>query len=65
MRFLLIPKYGPRPSDAIELVMSGVKIVDTLFAGMAIVVESDQDLAYTLNPEMWEVSVYNEEEQPQ
>ena len=64
-RYLLIPKHIPRPSDATELIMSGVKIVETLFAGAAIIVESDSDLTYTLDPEMWEVSVYSEEEQPQ
>jgi hypothetical protein len=56
-RFLLIPKHIPRPSDATELVMSGVKIVETLFAGAVLVVESDQDLHYTLDPDVWTVEV--------
>lgn len=63
-RWLLIPRHLPRPSDAAELAASGVKIIETLFAGAAIVVESPEDLAYALDPEMWEVSPYNEEEQP-
>jgi hypothetical protein len=57
MRFLLIPKHIPRPSDAAELAASGVKIIETLFAGAAIIVESSEDLKYTLDPEMWDVSV--------
>ena len=64
-RYLLIPKHAPRPSDAAELLMSGVKVLQTLFAGACLVVESDQDLTYTLDPEMWTVELYEKEEQPQ
>jgi hypothetical protein len=55
-RYCLIPKHIPRPSDAAELAMSGVKIIETLFAGAAIIVESEEDLTYTLDPEMWTVT---------
>ena len=64
-KYLLAPKHAPRPSDATELLMSGVKILQTLFAGAAMIVESDQDLAYTLDPEIWTVELYDKEEQPQ
>ena len=57
-KYLLMPKHMPRPSDAAELLMSGVKILETLFAGISILVESDQDLHYTLDPEMWTVEDY-------
>ena len=64
-KYLLMPKHMPRPSDAAELLMSGVKILETLFAGTCMIVESDQDLTYTLDPEMWTVELYDKEEQPQ
>jgi hypothetical protein len=35
--------------------MSGVKIIDKLFAGLVLIVESDQDLRYTLDPNVWTV----------
>ncbi len=57
MRYLLMPKVPPRASDAAELTASGVKIVETLFAGAVLVVESDQDLYYTLDPDVWTVKV--------
>jgi len=60
-KYLLIPKHAPRPSDATELLMSGVKILETLFAGAVMVVESDQDLTYTLDPEMWSVELYDKD----
>ena len=57
MRYLLMPKVTPRASDAAELTMSGVKIIETLFARAVLVVESDQDLHYTLDPNVWTVEV--------
>jgi hypothetical protein len=56
-RWCLIPKHAPRPSDAAELLASGCRVVETLFAGMVLIVESEEDLAYTLDPEMWDVSL--------
>lgn len=55
MRFLLMPKGIPRASDAAELTMNGVKIVEILFAGAIIVVDSPADLRYTLDPDIWTV----------
>jgi hypothetical protein len=55
MRFLLMPKGIPRASDAAELAASGVKNIETLFAGAIIVVESQDDLRYTLDPAIWVV----------
>jgi hypothetical protein len=56
-RWCLIPKQIPRPSDTAELLASGCHIVETLFGGMVLIVESEEDLAYTLDPEMWDVSI--------
>jgi hypothetical protein len=56
-RWCLIPKHIPRPSDAAELLASGCRVVETLFAGAVIIVESEEDLTYTLDPEMWDVSL--------
>jgi len=55
-----MPKGTPRASDAAELAVSGVKIVDTLFAGLVIVVESSDDLRYTLDPNVWTVELEHE-----
>ena len=55
MRFLLMPKGIPRASDASELAASGVKILETMFAGAVIVVESQDDLRYTLDSAVWTV----------
>ena len=60
MRFLLMPKGIPRASDAAELAASGVKIIDTLFAGAVIVAESQDDLRYTLDPAVWTVELEHE-----
>ena len=55
MRFILMPKGIPRGSDAADLAASGVKILETMFAGAVIVVESQDDLRYTLDPAVWTV----------
>jgi hypothetical protein len=60
MRFILMPKGVPRASDAAELAMSGVKIINSLFAGAVLVVESNDDLRYTLDPNVWIVDADNE-----
>jgi len=55
MRFLLMPKGLMRDTDAAELAMSGVTIIETLFAGAILVVEAKDDLRYTLDPAVWVV----------
>jgi len=55
-----MPKGTPRASDAAELAASGVKIIDTLFAGLVIVAESQDDLRYTLDPSVWTVELERE-----
>jgi hypothetical protein len=56
MRFILMPKTCVlRPCDAAELAMSGVTIIETMFAGAVMVVESKDDLRYTLDPNIWTV----------
>lgn len=60
-KYLLMPKQKPRPSDSAELLMNGVKILQVMFAGACMVVESPEDLVFSLNPEMWVVEPYEEE----
>ena len=55
MRFLLMPKGIPRASDADELAACGVKIIDKLFAGAVLVVESPIDLRHTLYSSVWTI----------
>jgi hypothetical protein len=52
-----MPLGVPRASDAADLAANGVKIIETLFAGAVIVVESDTDLFYTLDPNVWAVEI--------